>query len=351
MKTLNLIRERSVGGGSQRARTTMLIGLLLLLVIGQTACGGSDRALFAGPVDEVTLGVEKSLLPAAVWVADNKGFFEEEGLDLTIEEFASGKASLIALLNDEGIDIAAAAPTPIMFNSFSRDDFVVFSTFAFAWEDIKVIANKDRGINSVRDLKGKTIGTLMGSTGEFFTDAFLVVNSISPSDVEIVDMAPSDLPQALNSGRIDAQVIWEPHGTTARILLEDRAVRLPSSDVYKTTFNFLTMKSFAAENPEVLVKFLRAIIKATTLIHNQEEEAQKITANRLNLPKDVIAMHWADFTFDISLDQTMLINIESEARWAINNRLTDAQEVPNYLDYMYLDALEQVSPGAVTIIR
>ncbi len=111
------------------------------------------------------------------------------------------------------------------------------------------------------------------------------------------------------------------------------------------------MKSFAAENPEVLVKFLRAIIKATTLIHNQEEEAQKITANRLNLPKDVIAMHWADFTFDISLDQTMLINIESEARWAINNQLTDAQEVPNYLDYIYSDALEQVNPDAVTIIR
>ena len=131
-----------------------------------------------GPVEQVSLGVETSLLPAAVWVAENKGYFEEEGLDLTIKEFDSGKASLIALLNDEGIDIGAAAPTPIMFNSFGREDFFVFSTFAYAWEDIKVIANRDRGINNAKDLKGKTIGTLMGSTGQFFTETFLLFNSI-----------------------------------------------------------------------------------------------------------------------------------------------------------------------------
>lgn len=334
-----------------RALTRPVCALLLAMAVSFSACGESDRAPVAGLVEKVTLGVETSLLPAAVWVAENKGYFEEEGLDLTIKEFDSGKASLMALLNDEGIDIGAAAPTPIMFNSFGREDFVVFSTFAYAWEDIKVIANKDRGINNAEDLKGKTIGTLMGSTGQFFTEAFLVFNSISPSDVEMVNIAPSELPEALNNGRIDAQVIWEPHGTTARKLLGDKAIRLPSSDVYKTTFNFLTMKSFARENPEVLKKFLRAINRATILIQNEEEEAQEITANRLNLPKDDVALHWEEFTFEISLDQSLLINIESEARWAINNKLTDAQEVPNYLDYIYLEALEQVSPDAVTIIR
>ena len=333
------------------AFTGTLCALLLLLAIGLLACGGTNSAPVVGPVEQVSLGVETSLLPAAVWVAENKGYFEEEGLDLTIKEFDSGKASLIALLNDEGIDIGAAAPTPIMFNSFGREDFVVFSTFAYAWEDIKVIANRDRGINNAKDLKGKTIGTLMGSTGQFFTETFLLFNSISPNDVEMVNIAPSDLPEALNNGRIDAQVIWEPHGTTARKLLGDRAIRLPSSDVYKTTFNFLTMKSFARDNPDVLKKFLRAIIKATMFTQNEKDEAQEITANRLNIPKEDVALHWEEFTFEISLDQSMLINIESEARWAIANKLTNAEEVPNYLDYIYSDALEQVNPDAVTIIR
>ena len=111
------------------------------------------------------------------------------------------------------------------------------------------------------------------------------------------------------------------------------------------------MKTFAKQNPEVLEKFLRAIERATIVAQNNQDEAQEITAKRLNLPKEDIALHWGEFTFELSLDQSLLINIESEARWAIDNNLTDAEEVPNYFDYIYLDALEQVNPDAVTIIR
>ena len=322
-----------------------------VVVIG--GCAQDQPQKYTGPIEKVTLGVETSLLPAAVWVAENKGYFEEAGLDLTIREFDSGRASLIAMLNGEAVDIAAAAPTPIMFNSFGRDDFSIFSTFAFAYDDIKVIANKDSEIHRPSDLEGKKIGTLMGSTGQFFTEAFLIRNSISPGDVEMVNMAPSDLPKALSNGEIDAQVIWEPHGTAATELLGDKAVRLPSSDVYKTTFNFLTMNEYAEEHPEILVRFLRAVARGTEFAQDPQntEEAQDITANRLNLPKEAVALHWDEFTFEISLDQSLLINIESEARWAISNGLTDAKEVPNYLNYIYADALEAVVPEAITIIR
>jgi NitT/TauT family transport system substrate-binding protein len=310
---------------------------------------------YMGPLEKATLGVESSLLPAAVWVAENKGFFQEEGLDLTIKEFDSGRLSLLAMLKgDEGIDISAAAPTPIMFSSFDRQDFSIFATFAYAYEDIKVIANKDKGINTATDLKDKRIGTPMGTTGQFFTETFLIYNAVSPSDVELVDVAPSDLPSALNKGEVDAIVIWEPHGSNARELLGDKAIRLPSSDVYKTTFNFLVMKDFAKENPEVLERFLRAIDKATTFIKDHQridQECHDIVAERLNLNREVMNLHWDEFVFELSLGQSLLINLEAEARWAIKNNLTDVTGIPNYLDYIYLEALEVVKPGAVTIIQ
>ncbi|GAJ06916.1 unnamed protein product, partial [marine sediment metagenome] len=81
--------------------------------------------------------------------------------------------------------------------------------------------------------------------------------------MEVIDIGPSELPDALNNNRVDAIVIWEPHAYNALNLLGQDAIRLPSSDVYCETFNFVVMKDFAQAHPEVLNKFLRAIDKAT----------------------------------------------------------------------------------------
>ena len=62
-------------------------------------------------------------------------------------------------------------------------------------------------------------------------------------------------------------------------------------------------------------------------------------------------MFWDDFEFRISLEQSWMINIENEARWAIDNNLVEGEEVPNYRDYVYLNALDEVKPEAVGIIQ
>ena len=146
-----------------------------------------------GSLGKITLGVEASLLTAAVWVAENKGYFHEEGLDLNIKAFDSGRLSFLAMLNGEGVNISTVAPTPIMFHSFDRQDFSIFATFVYSNDDVKVIARKDKGIHTGADLKGKKIGTPAGTTGQFFTVAFLTYNGPLASEVEVIDIAPSDL--------------------------------------------------------------------------------------------------------------------------------------------------------------
>jgi ABC-type nitrate/sulfonate/bicarbonate transport system substrate-binding protein len=328
-----------------------IIGIVvIILIVGGyfLFLGDEDKSIYSGNVEKITLGAETSLLTAAVWIADEKGFFEEQGIDLEIEEFESGKASFNDMLNG-GVEISTVAPTPIMFSSFERDDFSIFATFVSSKEDVKVIARKDSGINQVSDLIGKKIGTPAGTTGQFFLSVFLIRRGISYSDIEEVDISPSKLPSALNSGEVDAIVIWEPHAFNTKKLLGDNYVQLPSSDIYDESFNFMVMNNYAKNNPEKLVRFLKSIDEATKFIENNKKESQKIVADRLKLDIQVLEVLWDDFDFDLSLDQSLILTIEEEAKWAIENDLTDATEYPNYLDYIYADALNEVKPESNSI--
>ena len=63
--------------------------IILVLLLGVLISGCThEEEKYTGPIEKVTLGVESSLLPAAVWIAENNGYFEEQGLDVTIKECA-----------------------------------------------------------------------------------------------------------------------------------------------------------------------------------------------------------------------------------------------------------------------
>jgi len=333
------------------------IWILIVLIALGLAVGGyswfnqKQSQQPTGLLEKATLGVETSVLSAAVWVAENEGYFQEEGLDLTIIDYESGRLSFLALLKGEGIDICTVAPTPIMFSSFERQDFYLCATFIYSYDDVKLIARKDRGINAAADLKGKRIGTAAGTTGHFFLDSFLIQNGMLPSDVEMIDIGPSALPTALQNNQVDAIAIWEPHAYNAKRSLGKNAIRLPSSEVYRETFNLVAASTFAKDHPEALRSFLRAIDKATEFIRHNKEESQIIVSKRLKLDKGMISAVWDDFVFEISLDQSLLITLEDEARWAIQNKLTDKIKIPDFLDLIYPHALQDVKPEAVTIIR
>ena len=303
-------------------------------------------------LEKLTIGVEKSILPATVFIAENKGYFREEGLDISIKMFNSGKDSFLDMLENRGVDIATVAPTPIMFNSFKRKDFSIVATFVDSDDDVKLIARNDKGIETAGDLIGKKIGTPSGTTGQFFTDIFLLMRGIEKDEVEVINISPQELPLALKNNLVDAIVIWEPHAYHAQNLLNGKAKRIPSSDIYHETFNFMAMNDFTTNHPQLISKFLRAVIKASQYTRQHKKEAQLIVANRLNMEINIIEKLWDDYAFEVSINQELLLTLELEARWAIEQNLTGGvTTVPNYLDYIYTDSLQKINPEAIGIFH
>jgi len=249
------------------------------------------------------------------------------------------------------VAISTVADMPVVFNSFKRQDFCIIATFTYSYPFVKIIARKDSGIKKGVDLKGKKVGVNRGTSSHFFLAVSLIHNRLSISDVEMINIKTVDLPAALKNNEVDAISVWQPYTLTAMQLLGDNAIELPSAEIYRTTFNFAVMKTFAKEHPETLQRFLRAIDKAAAFIRNDREKAQEIIAGSFNLDKNVVNAVWDDFVFGISLDQSLLVSWDNIARWVIENRLVNKNQIPNYLNYICLDALQAVKPNSITIIR
>ena len=79
------------------------------------------------------------------------------------------------------------------------------------------------------------------------------------------------------------------------------------------------------------------------------DEAMAIVQKKLNYTDTYMAIAWPDHQFSLSLDQSLLIAMNDEGRWMINNNLTNEKTLPYFRDYIYTKALEKVKPEAVNI--
>jgi ABC-type nitrate/sulfonate/bicarbonate transport system substrate-binding protein len=340
-----LCRHMSNGEANVKPNKIAVTLLFALLIAFVSACGRNNPV----QVEKIVLGTESVAHASPLWIAEKKGYFKEEDLDVEIREFESGRTALRIMLSSDGVDIVTAAQTPVVFNSFGRSDYSIIANMVYSDKDVKMLSRRDREISTPADLKGKTLGITAGSSGHFFLSLFLAYNGLQMADVKTVDIEATRLPQALIDGQVDAIATWEPHIYKARRVLGDRSLLLPSGGIYREDYCFIARKDFIQKHPEALRRFLRAIQKGQEFILKNKKEAMDIVGQRLKLDREILDATWADFQFRLSLDQLLVVALEDEARWAIRNKLTEATKVPNYLDYVHSDALKAVKPDAVTI--
>lgn len=303
------------------------------------------------PLERVSIGISAtSLLPALIHIADNEGFFQEEGLDVEIEGYPTGKAALAATLNGE-VDMGTVADIPIVFNSFERDDFAVWVTILDSAQHAKALARKDRNISMPSDLVGKTIATSVGTTSHFFMITFLALNKVDINQVEIVNMNPSEMVDAIVNGEVDAICGWEPNVMKAAERLGENALLLPSEVGYMATFSLVSRDDFIVGNPESIRRVIRALNSAEEFTEKNREESVDILASRLQIDREEIDRLWDGYRFRLSLSQSLLVTLEDEAKWVIRSNFTNKTEIPNFLDYIYMDALEEVKPDSISIIH
>ncbi len=286
---------------------------------------------------------------ALVFIAKELGFFKEQGLNVELKSYPSGKQAATALLNDE-VDISTTADAGFIKHSFDRKDIKILATVTAA-DLSEVIARKDRGIKEIADLKGKRIGVTKNSTGEFFLGTFLTLNNLSFEDIEVADLRPKEIVKAMLQGEIDGCHIWQPYVLKIKKGLETNYVSWPGQSGQDYYFVLLSKQQWLGSHRSDTELFIKALIKAEFFAKKNNSKAKTFYSSISGLRAEALDAKWSGMDLTVSLPQALLIVLEGQARWNIEKERTKAKEVPNYLEYIYFDALENVRPQAVTIIK
>ncbi len=211
----------------------------------------------------------------AIAIAEAHGMFEEEGLEIRYQRFTAGPpeiAAIVAGRADVGFIGSGAA-----WLAF-RGDVNIIALDNLAMTD-EVVAKKSSGINTLEDLRGKTIATQMGTAGENILNLALAKAGLTTDDVTIVNMDNNNLPSAIistGSEGVDAIAGWQP-GTTAvmKALGDDGIILATNRDFPEAAFpsTWVVNKDFVKQNPEAVQKFVNALTKAQAYRAENMQEA------------------------------------------------------------------------------
>ena len=333
----------------RRSPSRMPLAVALILSVLLFACDRTDHEP-AGPPEKVTIAYSATSDAVLAEVAQVKGYFLQEGLDVTALLHPYGKPALEDVVAGKA-DFATVAETPVIFAIMGGKKIAFIATIQTSNTSSAVLARRDKGILTLGDLKGRKIAATLGTTSDFFLDAILAVNRISRQDVEVVDLQAQEMADALMHGDIDAVSTFSTYTAMTREKLGDSAIIFQDKDIYRWTFNVVGRQEFIDKNPDTVKKILRALVKAEEFVRENPVEAQQIVADFCEIEIGVVRDLWDDYSFAATLDQALLLSLEDESRWAINSGLTEARKIPNYLGYIYLDGLKSVKPQAVSILK
>jgi len=326
------------------------ISIILAIIIFSVIYYCNKNKNISELVKIINVGVQDNTIVALIWIAQGKGYFKDQGLQVNIIRYPSGKLALNGMLNDE-VDISTSADVPIMKNSFIRNDFFIFASIANTDKGAWIIARKDHGINTEYDLIGKKIGTQKFSAVHFFLSMFLLNNKIPESRTNIIFEDALNLPDMLINGNIDAFSMRDPFINTARNVLKDKAIEFFAPGIYEQKFILAAKKKIILEKKALIKKFLKALLNAQKFLESNKENAIDVTIKEMGIErKKEIICDWEKINFKLSLNQSLMITLEDQARWAIENKFTNKKVIPNYLNYFHFNSLKSIKPEAVSVI-
>ena len=329
------------------ARKTTLLAVLLVGILAACGCQSREEQKQQGPPLKISLALAPFPFSGLIVIADDQGFFKESGLEVSIKEYPFGFVTLGVLSRGEA---QLATANDIVFAQKMNDDPSLRVVASIGLTNTnEIVARKDRNIHVPSDLRGKRIGFSSDTTSEYYLRSFLLINNIPPSEVTAVNITPARIVEAIVSGEVDAISGWDTTVYDAKKQLGENAASWPSQNNQDWHWLLVTRESLT-QTPEPIKRFLRALIEAENFLLAHEDEAKMIIIRKWGFDPEFMREVWNKTRLNVSLNQSLITSLENFARWRMNKE-GKGGDPPNFLNFIYTGALDEIDPKAVTIFR
>jgi ABC-type nitrate/sulfonate/bicarbonate transport system substrate-binding protein len=323
----------------------MLLRITKQFVIAGLLIAWLPAASFAA--ETVRLAQNLAPISGLVIVAQERHFFEKNGLDVRVSNFSSGRQALETVLGG-GADIATTAEAPITAAALAGQKIALLARMEYS--DDKTLTRSAAHIATPTDLKGRRIGFSAGTGSEIYTGMLLKRAGLTPAQVQLVNLRPQDMPAALAAGSIDAYDSWEPFISNGKKALGADAKELAAKGVYAETFNLVVEQAYLQAHPATVTAFLRAVLEAEQWLKAHPEDAIMTVAAVTHMQRADLASIWNDYVFELVLDQRTLDTLEHHAQWRLATGNAPAgAKLPDFRRIIFSAPLAQVDPQRVRL--
>lgn len=320
----------------------------------------TEASAEAAGSDEKTLtpvtiyGVTDPQEAAQIIIAKEKGFFEEEGLDVT-NVLIESSSDIPAYIVSGEAPVSAESEVACIEVAAQGVGLKTLMTTSNICNNQGFIIGPNTEIQSAKDLEGKTLGIMSGAGFMRAIQNMCADMGVDIEKMEIVYLSPAEQVAALENGSIDMMACWEPYMSQAidmggTLLFTGIQSYFPEYTEEVDWMNFYSTfevtEEYYEENYDTCVSLVKAIVKATDYINENLDECAGIIAANLNNDKDAIYAIMSSNVYVTMFDQTFADALNDMAQYMYE--AGNISEVPDFDTYCDPTILKEVAPEKVT---
>ncbi|MEL6816473.1 MAG: ABC transporter substrate-binding protein, partial [Cyanobacteria bacterium J06598_3] len=281
------------------------------------ACGGAqqnpsaDSPVSSGGQMQMTMGTVPWIGQVPLYIAQEKGFYAESGLDLTLRNFGSSGEYMSAFASGNVDGLSPASTEAVTLKAQGEDFKIVLIQDNSVGSDGILARNN---IASIAEFKGKKVAVDTAGVSYFFLLQVLQEAGLSKDDITPIDMDPGAAAAALISNNVDIAVSYFPYLEQAAKEAENSRIIYDSAKMPTAIIDlYLFHTDYIAANPEAVQAFVNGTLKGLQFLQDNPAEGAEISAAAIEIPPEEVTDSLTGVTLpDKATNLEMLANTESD---------------------------------------